>query len=94
MPAPTASLTVGYSGTRPSSSAWKCHHFTVRFLRLQWEKRHRLCGTGPDAPGKWPSSHPWGYLEGMKMWHLGTCFSGGLGSAGLMGGFDDLEGLF
>lgn len=28
------------------------------------------------------------------MWHLEMWFSGGLDSAGLMGGFDDLEGLF
>lgn len=55
---------------------------------------HRLYSTGPDTPGKWLSSHPWGYLEGMKMWHLGTWLSSGLSRAGLMGGFDDLGGLF
>lgn len=28
------------------------------------------------------------------MWHLGTCFSGGLGIAGSVVGRDDLKGLF
>lgn len=28
------------------------------------------------------------------MWHLGTWLSGGLGSAGLTAGLDDLRGLF
>ena len=28
------------------------------------------------------------------MWHLGTWFSGGLGSARVMVGLDDLKGLF
>lgn len=28
------------------------------------------------------------------MWHLGTLLSAGLGSAGIMAGFDDCKGLF
>lgn len=81
----------GYSGTRPSTSAWKCHHCTVWFLLLQWEKQH----TGwARLPRDVVSCHLRGYLEGMKVWHLEMWFSGGLGSAGLTGGFDHLEGLF
>lgn len=28
------------------------------------------------------------------MWHIGICFTGGLGGAGLMLGLDSLKGLF
>lgn len=34
------------------------------------------------------------YLKGVLMWHLGTGFSGGLGSTDLMVGFDGLRGVF
>ena len=35
-----------------------------------------------------------GGLATMKEWHLGTWFSGGLGSVRLMVGLDDLKGPF
>lgn len=33
-------------------------------------------------------------VKAVFMWHLGTCFNGGLGSAGLVVGLSDLTGLF
>jgi len=52
-----------------------------------------LSSTGTSCPGKWLSNHPWRSLKDPYRWHLGTWFSGGLGSVTLMAGFD-LKGLF
>ena len=46
------------------------------------------------CPGKRLSHHSWRYLKDACMWLLGTWFSGGLGSAGLMLGLNDFKGLF
>lgn len=43
--------------------------------------------------GKWWNHLPWRYLKDTWMRHLGTCFSGGLSSAWLMDGHNDLKGL-
>lgn len=39
------------------------------------------------------SYYPWRDLKDLQMWHLGTEFSGGHGSAELMAGFIDRRGL-
>lgn len=43
---------------------------------------------------KWWSHPSWRDLKASWMWHLGTWFNGGLGTAGLMAGLDDLKALF
>ena len=53
-----------------------------------------LSSTGTGCPGKWLSHHPWRYLKDVQLWHLGTWFSGGLGSDRLKVGFNGLKGLF
>jgi len=53
-----------------------------------------LSNTRTGYLGKWLGHNPWRYLRDMKMWCLGTRFSGGLGSVQLMIGLDDLKGLF
>ena len=53
-----------------------------------------LSGIGTGCPGKQLRYHPWRYLKNVYMWCLGTLFCGGLGSARLMVGPDDLKGLF
>lgn len=62
-----------------------------------WGKITSLKGwssIGTECPRKWLSHNPWRYLEDMWMWHLGTSFSSGLGSAGVMFPPDDLKSLF
>lgn len=46
-------------------------------------------------PRKWWSLDRWRYFEGPTdlTSTLGKCFSGGLGSAGLIAGFDDLKNV-
>lgn len=39
-------------------------------------------------------SHPGRCLKDIKLWHLGTWFSGALGTAGGMVGLNNLRGLF
>ena len=46
-----------------------------------------LCREGVESP-------PLEHLKGTQMWHLGTWFSGGLGSVGLMFAFDDIRKPF
>ena len=54
-----------------------------------------LSSIGTGCPAKWLSHHPWRYyLKDVQTWHLGTWFSGGLGSLRLTVGLDDLKALF
>lgn len=65
-----------------SASSVFCTFFTESLVKC-WLRLSGQC---------W-SPHPWGDLKAMWMWHLGTWVSGGLGSAGLKIGLDDLRGL-
>lgn len=64
-------------------------------LKEHWNSS--LSNTRIDCLGKWLSHYLWRYLEDMKMCHLRTWSSGGLGSDGLTVGLNDLKdfkGLF
>ena len=66
---------------------------------LDWiiEKNSSLKGfssIGTGCLGKWSSHHPWRNLKDVQIWHLGTWFSGGLGSVRFTVGLNVLKGLF
>jgi len=53
-----------------------------------------LASVGTGCPGKWWSHHRWRDSKVVYMLHLGTRFSGGLGSVTLRVRLDDLKDLF
>lgn len=69
----------------------KISSITVSSCSLEPELHSPLCHN-LSRQLQWWNHHPCKYLK--NMWHLETCVSGGLGSAGLMVGLDDLRGPF
>lgn len=73
-----------------------CSFYFYRIFRMLGKNSSlkEFSNTGRDCSGKWLSHPAWMYLKGEQPWHLMAWFIGGLGSAGIMIGLDDLIVFF